>query len=262
MLTLMPGHRSRAAEDGLARAKRLAAQFGRELRVARTAAGLTQTQLGALTNLSQQAVSRAEAGSLGVPIVARCQLAAACGFELGLRLWPVASVRLRDSGQLELAGVVVAAAHPSWTPELERPVAPGDARAADILFLHPAEVAEVEIERSLVDLQAQLRAAQLKRQALAEHETRPVRLILAVPDTAATRERIRPHAELLARALPLRSRQIWRALRSGEVIGADGLLFVRMDRVVRSVGPSRGAPLMRRVAPRPTRPSAVATPAP
>ncbi len=140
---------------------------------------------------------------------------------------PVATVRLRDSGQLRVAAHVVSALHRAWTARFEVPVRPGDRRAADVVLSHAGELVELEVERSLVDFQAQLRAAQVKRLSLAERESRPVRLVLAVPDTSATRERIRVHRELIGEALPASSRTIWSALRSGEPIGADGLLFVR-----------------------------------
>jgi hypothetical protein len=165
-----------------------------------------------------------------VSLDARCRLAAACGHELGWRLYPVATVRLRDSGQLALAQVISRAAHLSWRARLEVPVAAGDARAADLLLTGPSEVLHIEIERSLVDLQAQLRSAQLKREALAEGEQRPVRLVIAVPDTPAMRRRLAPFEPLLAQALPASSRDIWRAIRAGEPLNEDGILFVRPPR--------------------------------
>ncbi|HEY8921983.1 MAG TPA: hypothetical protein VIN32_05070, partial [Candidatus Limnocylindria bacterium] len=135
-------------------------------------------------------------------------------------------------GQLGLAQVIVAAAHPSWKVSLEVPAAPGDPRAADLLLVGPTEVIHIEIERALVDLQAQLRSAQLKREALAVREERPIRLVIAVPDTKATRARLAPFSEVLARTLPAQSRSIWRAIRAGEPLNQDGILFVR--------GPRRG----------------------
>ena len=73
-------------------------------------------------------------------------------------------MRLRDSGQLALAQTIAAAAHPSWRARLEVPVAPGDPRAADLVLTGPTEIIHIEIERALVDFQAQLRSAQLKRE--------------------------------------------------------------------------------------------------
>lgn len=219
--------RGRSADIGQARSRHLASLFGRQLRIARMTGGLTQARLARVAGVSQAQVSRAERGTLRVSLDARCRLAAACGHELGWRLYPVATIRLRDSGQLAIAQVIVAAAHPSWTPRLEVPVAPGDLRAADLVLTGTNEVLHLEIERALVDLQAQLRAGQLKRQALAEREERPIRLVLAVPDTRATRARRAPLTELLARALPATSAATWRAIRIGGPLGADGILFVR-----------------------------------
>ena len=219
--------RGRPSAIGHARAQHLASLFGRELRVARMAAGLTQADVARLAGVKQRQVSRVELGALSPSLDVRCRMAAACGHELGWRLYPVATIRLRDSGQLAIAQVILQAAHRNWRPRLEVPVSPGDRRAADLVLSSPMETLHIEIERALVDLQAQLRAAQLKRQALAEQTDRPVRLVLAVPDTRTTRARLGPFAELIARTLPARSPTAWRALRSGAPLAADGILFVR-----------------------------------
>jgi transcriptional regulator with XRE-family HTH domain len=212
---------------GRDRSRVLARRFGQELRIARVTAGLTQRQLARLAGTTQQEVSRVERGNPGVRLDVRCRLASGCGHELWWRLDPVESVRLRDSGQLRIAEAILRALHPAWAGSLEVPVARDDRRAADMVLAHAFELVEVEIERSLVDFQAQLRAAQLKRRSLAEREVRPVRLIIAVPDTTATRARIRPHLDVISQALPASSRSIRAALRAGEPIGSDGLLFVR-----------------------------------
>jgi hypothetical protein len=193
-------------------------------------AGLSQARLASLAGASQTEVSKAERGLLDISLDARCRLAAACGHELGWRLYPVATVRLRDSGQLALAQTIVAVAHPGWRPQLEAPVALGGPRAADLVLTGPTEIIHIEIERALVDLQGQLRAAQLKRESLAQRHSQPVRLVIAVPDTHATRTRLAPFAQLLAQTLPTPSRRIWTALRGGEPLGGDGILFVRATR--------------------------------
>jgi transcriptional regulator with XRE-family HTH domain len=226
----MRNFRVRPADAGRARARYLATAFGRELRVARVASGLSQASLAALAEASQTEVSKAELGRTDVSLTARCRLAAACGHELGWRLYPVATVRLRDSGQLALAQVITAAAHPSWSARLEVPVAAGDARAADLVLTNAREIIHIEIERALVDFQAQLRSAQLKRDALAARAQGPVRLVIAVPDTKATRVRLSPFQQLIAQTLAAPSRQIWRAIRTGEPLNGDGILFVRAAR--------------------------------
>jgi transcriptional regulator with XRE-family HTH domain len=192
--------------------------------------GLTQLEMAKLAGISQQQASLVERGIGDVSLVARCRLAAACGHELGWRLYPVATVRLRDSGQMALAQVITAAAHPSRQARLEVPIAPGDARAADLVLTNANEIIHIEIERALVDFQAQLRSAQLKREALAARQPTPMRLVIAVPDTKTTRARLAPFGQVIAHALPGPSRQIWRSIRTGEPLNEDGILFVRAAR--------------------------------
>jgi transcriptional regulator with XRE-family HTH domain len=223
----MDSFRSTSASKGLRRARYLATAFGRELRIARMSAGLTQMQMAKLAGTSQQQVSLVERAIGDVSLTIRCRLAAACGHELGWRLYPVATVRLRDSGQLGLAEVIVGAAHPSWKASLEVPISPGDPRAADLLLVGPTEVIHIEIERALVDFQAQLRSAQLKRDALIAREEKPIRLVIAVPDRQTTAVRLAPFAQLVRRTMPATSRGIWRAIRSGQPLLSDGILFVR-----------------------------------
>jgi transcriptional regulator with XRE-family HTH domain len=223
----MDSFRSRSASKGLSRARYLATSFGRELRIARMNAGLTQGEMAKLAGISQQQGSLVERGIGDTTLVIRARLAAACGHELGWRLYPVATVRLRDSGQLALAQVILAAAHPSWQARLEVPISPGDPRAADLLLVGSTEIIHVEIERALVDFQAQLRSAQLKREALAANEAKPIRLVIAVPARPATTERQAPFAQLIRQTMPATSKGMWRAIRSGQPLEGDGILFVR-----------------------------------
>lgn len=190
-------------------------------------AGLTQAEMARLAGVSQQEASKTERGATDVSLEARCRLAAACGHELGWRLYPVATVRLRDSGQLALAQTIVGAAHPSWRPRLEVPVAAGDARAADLVLTGSIEIIHIELERAIVDFQAQLRSAQLKREVMRTQDKRPMRLVIAVPASVATRERLAPFTHLIGQTMPATSRTIWRAIRGGQTLGADGILFVR-----------------------------------
>jgi hypothetical protein len=144
---------------------------------------------------------------------------------------------LRDSGQLRLVEAIVAASDPAtWRARTEVPVSSADRRAADLVLESAVEVAHIEAERLITDMQAQVRAASLKRDLLANRYDRPVRLILAVPDTRTMRRLVREHAGLLARTLPVPSLAIWRSIRTGRAIGGDGLLFIRSGRSSVSTG--------------------------
>jgi transcriptional regulator with XRE-family HTH domain len=228
--------RIRPADVGQDRAGELARRFGAELRLARMSAGLTQKQVAVRSGVSQQIISQAERGDAGLSLIARCRMTAAVGHELGLRLFPVDGVALRDSGQLAMAQAIVSVLHGSWSARFEAPVAAGDRRAADVLLTRTDEIVEIEIERTLVDLQGQLRAGQLKRRSIAEQSNVPVRLIMAVPDSARIRAKVAPFEDVIARALPVASREIASALRNGRAIGGDGLLFVRAGRLTGPTG--------------------------
>jgi hypothetical protein len=176
-------------------------------------------------------ICRVEAGGASADLASMTRLARGVGHRLSLRLFPADGVRLRDSGQLALAELIGRAAHRSWRVRLEVPVAlPPDRRAADMVLDRPGAVILIEIERWLRDFQAQLRAAQLKRVALAEQLGRPVWLVMAIPDTMAARHAIAPHAEIVRAVLPLTSRRTWASVRSGEPLAGDALLWVRRPR--------------------------------
>lgn len=205
-------------------------RFGQDLRAARRAAGVTQTQLASRAGISQPMISRIERGVVAPDLPSMARLARGVGHDLSVRLYPSDGIRLRDSGQLGLAEVIRAAAHASWRVSLEVPVGSApDRRAADMVLANALGVLLVEIERGLRDLQAQLRAAQLKRVALAERLNRQVTLVLAIPDSAAARQAVAPHVAVLRSATPVTSRSAWAAIRSGTPIGADALLWVRPD---------------------------------
>jgi transcriptional regulator with XRE-family HTH domain len=218
--------RNRAIDIGRERARYLALRFGRELRIARVSAGLTQKELAIRAHVSQTFVSFVERGMRHPRWDVACRLAAACGHELGLRLNPAAGLRLRDTGQMQLAEAVARAAHATWRVRLEDPIGDGSRRAVDIAMDHTDEIAIVEIERGLVDFQAQFRAATLKREVVARMSDRPVRLVVGVPDTVGTRRILSQHSDLIGRVLPVTSRSIWHALRNGLPIGGDGILFI------------------------------------
>ena len=218
---------SRWVHAGRRRADAIARRFGAELRLARTTSGLSQRALATMVGVSQSFVSRVESGGRRADWPTACALCEATGHDLSIRLFPTRSVSLRDSGQLAVCQTIAAASHPSRRTHLEHPVAPGDLRAADLLLAGTTDALHIEVERRLVDLQAQLRSAQVKRSMLAQQMDIPVHLVLAVLATARNRAILAALAPVLSKALPRTSAEVWRAIRTGEPLGADGLLIVR-----------------------------------
>ncbi|MEP6470134.1 MAG: helix-turn-helix transcriptional regulator [Chloroflexota bacterium] len=217
---------TRHAREGRNRAEFLVRRFGTELRVARVTAGLTQSRLAELAGVSQSFVSLVERGRRAADWRLACGLALAVGHDLSLRLFPARSVSLRDSGQFVAVQRIVSNAHESWHARMEAPVAAGDSRAADLLLIGAREILHVEVERALVDFQAQLRAAQRKRSVLADSFDSPVRLVIAIPGTRRARRLVDALRPGIRAALPRTSAQTWSAIRAGAPLDGDGLLFL------------------------------------
>jgi len=219
--------RAKPRDIGMQRARVTRQRLGSAYRLARVAVGMTQEHVATLAGVSQEFVSAVERGVRAPSLEIGARIAAAVGYELSVRLYPAAGVGLRDSGQVALIEGITAQAARVWHARIEVPVADGDRRAADLIMQGFDEILHVEAEGGLVDLQAQVRAAQLKREALAARYDHPVRLIIAVPDRRSIRRVVAAHAGVLSRTLAAPSATIWRAIRAGFPVVADGILFVR-----------------------------------
>jgi len=103
----------------------------------------------------------------------------------------------------------------------------GNGRAIDMALFGPVEIIAMEIERLIADFQAQYRAASAKRDELAVAHQRPVRLVMALEDTRRNRAAMREHEALIRSVLPADSREVLRAIRTGDPLGRDGLLWIR-----------------------------------
>lgn len=231
-------YRERFAVTGDRRAQVLRERIGSELHSLRLDVGFTQAQLARRAEVAQSVVCDIEAGRSKCSIETYARLTVALGYDLGtLRVFPGNGISLRDSGQLGIAEVIVAAANPVWRPNLEVPVGePPDRRAADVVLLSPTEALHIEIMRGLFELDSQHRRERLKQEALTRKLGVPVRLVLAFPDRASTRRTVSRYTDIISVALPRSSRAVWSAIRAGEPLGADGLLWVptRGDRLGKS----------------------------
>ncbi len=210
-------------------ARTLGASVGSEVRLARANHALSLRSAAALAGVSAQTQRRVEDGDPSVAIDTLCRVAAALGLKVWGRAFPQTAPTLRDTGQLRVAEMLRSAAHPSASVALEYPV--GDLRAADLVVFSADEVLDFEIERSLVDFQAQYRVADEKRQLLRDRHERPVRLVLVVEDSRRNRSAVSRH-RMIADALPAGTREIHAALRAGRRLGRDGLMWVRPYRPI------------------------------
>jgi hypothetical protein len=153
----------------------------------------------------------------------------AVGLDFVIQTYPGLEPRMRDTGQLELAHVIAAMAAGSWKVNLE--VSAGDhGEAIDMVLWGADEIVAVEIERLILDTQAQLRRLALKRDWLAARHRRPVRLVVVIEDTRRNRAAMAHHLSFLSRAFPAGSREVFSAIRAGREIGRDGLSWLRRPR--------------------------------
>jgi hypothetical protein len=197
-----------------------------EVGVARRIAGVSLTTAAARARVARSTWVRVEAGSPSIALGTLVSVVDAVGLDLVVRTYPSGGPRLRDHRQLEIAGDLARAAARAWRVELEA-LAGEHGQAIDVVLWGADEILAIEVERRMVDFQAQFRAASLKREWLAARHARPVRVVLAVEDTHRNRLAIAPHVFGIERAMSAGSRAVMGAIRSGARLGSDGLLWVR-----------------------------------
>jgi transcriptional regulator with XRE-family HTH domain len=207
----------------------MALSAGMSIRQARHVAGLTRVSASARAGLARSTWDRIEHGTPAVTLAALVSACDAVGLDLVCRPYPRRDLRLRDSGQLGIAQWLAAQAHPRWRVSLEEP-AGEHGEAIDQVVWGEAEVIAIEIERFLLDWQAQFRAWTAKREWLAARHSRPVRLVVVVTDTHRNRGALMPFIQILDRVMPARTRGVMQAIRNGEPLGSDGLAWFRERR--------------------------------
>ncbi|MEO8247674.1 MAG: hypothetical protein ABI622_11225 [Chloroflexota bacterium] len=206
-------------------AGRQAQRIGQEVVLARANLGLAASAIARLAGVAVSTERRVELGDPSITMMTAARVLQATGLELAARAYPSRPPSLRDSGQLRLAERLRELAPATWRVAIEVPIEGG--RSADVVLFGADQIIHVEIERRLADFQAQFRAALAKRESMQTGHRRPVRLVLAVEDTAANRRRLSEHESVIRHALPADSRAVLRAVRSGTALATDGLLWLR-----------------------------------
>ncbi len=221
----MPG-RTRSIDEARRRWARTAAEIGDELRAARHLHGLTQIQVARAVGSSDSEISRRELGRsrrLTGPKLA--VHAAAVGLRLSIKLWPVGAA-IRDAAQARYVSAFVARVGRPWTVRLEVPVpVAGDLRAVDVLLTNATARIAVEVITRLADLQAQVRAVQLKAR-----DVGATRLILVIAGTHANRRALDDARGTLVSSFELDSRRLLAELAAGRDPGRDGVILLSLAR--------------------------------
>lgn len=214
--------RSRPTDEARRRWDRLIREIGDELRTGRRINGATQAQLGRSIRVSQSEISRRERGR--APGFTGAQLAthaAAVGLRMSIKLWPVGG-GIRDAAQARYIGEFVRRIGRRWRVILEAPIQqPGDLRAVDVLLVAAPVKVAVEVITRLSDLQAQIRAGQLKSRDIGA-----TRLILGIAGTHANRRVLNAARLTLVSSFDLDSRRIMAELAAGRDPGRDGIVLL------------------------------------
>lgn len=214
----MDRRRSRAT----ALARNLGIDLGREIGISRRAAALTQRDAGRVVGMSHSEWGRIERGELReVSLDQLARAGSAVGLKLWARLYPDGDP-IRDAAHARLLERLRACVKPPllWRPEV--PLPDGSDRAWDSVIVPPDRFVGVEAETRITDGQATWRRAQLKRAA----DPRIGHMILLVADTRNNRRVLALIRESLRDELPLDTRAILRALRSGQSPRASGIVIL------------------------------------
>lgn len=201
---------------------RSVSELGDDLRTARHIRNLTLTELGAAIGVSASEVCRRELGRSprlnGEKLAVH---AAAVGLRLSVKLYPIGG-GVRDAAQARYVATFVARVGRPWSVTLEAPIPiPGDLRAADVLLVHGSVRIAVEVITRLADLQAQIRAAQLKSRDIGA-----TRLVIVVAGTHANRNALAATRGTLAAAFDLDTRRLMVDLAAGRDPGRDGIVVL------------------------------------
>jgi transcriptional regulator with XRE-family HTH domain len=212
----------RRADGAVAAARDWIASIAREVRTARLNAGLSQREAARAGGMSASQWGRLERGEVrGATVEQLCRSAAAVGHRIWMRVYPDGDP-VRDAAHARLlerfrrclgAGI-------RWRTEV--PVrGASDLRGWDGI----AEAADrigVEAETRIHDAQAIWRKAQRKL-----HDDGTVAfVILLIADTKANRRALGLVREHLRGDLPLDTRAVLKALRSGQSPGAGGIVLL------------------------------------
>lgn len=221
IIGLMPT-RTRTLDEARRVWHRSAQEIGDQLRTGRHVLGVTQNQLGVAIGVSSSEISRRELGrSRRLTGQKLAMHAAAVGLKLSVKLFPVGG-GIRDAAQARHIAAFVARVGRLWKVTLEAPIPlAGDLRAVDVLLTSDHARVAVEVMARLADVQAQIRAAQLKARDIGA-----TRLILVIAATHANRNAVASARSALLSSFDLDSRRLLADLASGHDPGRDGIIML------------------------------------
>jgi transcriptional regulator with XRE-family HTH domain len=197
--------------------------IGREIRLLREDAGITQARLARAAGISRGHLCGIEAGESEASLAALSALADALGASVVTRFYPGTGPRIRDHLQAKIVDALLRQLDARWKRFLEVPVY-RPVRGVIDLVLHDPAVAQIvatEVHSEIRRLEQLLRWANEKRDALPSAEMwqfaaaggRPVlSSLLVLRSTPSTRALVEQHAATFQAAYPAPAAKVWASL--------------------------------------------------
>jgi transcriptional regulator with XRE-family HTH domain len=225
------------ASRGTRKGRRLLADLGGELRVARQAAGLTLERVATAAGISPSELSRIERGlAPWLDMLLAAKLCAIVGLDLSVRAYPGGDP-LRDAGHARLIAAFRSRVNAPLRVRSEVPIGDRrDQRAWDQTIADRDGIVAAEFETRLVDAQALVRRITLK-----SRDSGIDRVILVLADTRLNRLAVAAADAMLRPTFPTASAAVLGALRRGRLPARGGIVFLRMPAVGRQQGRSSAA---------------------
>lgn len=197
-------------------------KLGDEIRRARTAAGLSQREVGRVAGVAHSTVGRIERSrypAADLPMLA--VVSAVVGLELRVATYPAGTPH-RDRAHAALLGRVRGLLHPSWEWRLEVPLPnPGDPRSWDAMARGNGVRVAFEAETGPRDGQElQRRLALKRRDGGVDH------VVLVLSDTRGNRSFLNEYRESLQTAFPTPAASVRQALAEGRAPAGSGILIL------------------------------------
>ena len=192
-----------------------------ELRGARLARGLSQTQVGRAVGVRRARISAVERRAVkAMTIDQLARQAAVLVLKLSVKLYPIGAA-IRDAAQVKYINGFVARVGKAWKVGLDVPIPiPGDLRAVDVVLEGPCVIA-IEVITRLRDIQSELRSAQVKQRDLGAD-----RLVLVLAATHANRHALAAARASLEAAFELDTQRVMRLLAAGKDPGRDAIVLL------------------------------------
>jgi transcriptional regulator with XRE-family HTH domain len=212
--------RERPGDRGRQRGERLLRDLVEEIRRARLASNLSQSDVGRAVGLSRSRVSLIERGRhADVPFTAIAHFLGVLGLELSARAYPVGG-GLRDASQARLLGRLRARTPSGVQWQTEVPI-PGDLRAWDAVLRVGQTSIGVDAETRVRDFQAVDRRTMLKARDSAVDL-----VILLIARTRSNRAALHEGGTIARLNYPISSTEALAALAGGRAPGGNAIVML------------------------------------